>query len=168
MGYLLKRPRVSVTETTVICVDDRERHKWSFNGFKYPVKLETKRLQTGDYSIKGLLDKIAVEKKNGISELAVNISAQDRERFIKTLGRLSSYKVKYFVIEDCISNVPKSIKKLPRTAKISVESIYYWLTKIQCEYKIPVIWLGKTPRQQQQVLNKLWEHILEVDVNRRD
>jgi len=147
-----------------ILYDDREKKPWKFNGFKYPVKLVRKRMVSGDYSVKGFETVLAVERKSGIAELAVNISKQDRARFIKCLQRLSRMQIKYLLIEDCISSIPAAIKALPVRARVTDIAIHYWLLKIACGYKIPVIWLGKSPGMQQKVLNAFWEHVLEVDL----
>jgi ERCC4-type nuclease len=168
MGYLPKKPRKSVRNNLTIYYDDREKTPWIFNGFKYPITMERKRLITGDYTIKGYMDKIVIERKHGINEIIMNISALDRARFVKELERLAQFKCKYLVIEDCISNTNIALKKLPNRVRITADSVYYWLTKIQCYYRIPIIWLGKTPRMQQQILHKFWEHVFEVDLNRRD
>lgn len=73
-------------ENLHIVVDSRERHPFEFAGEGYAgVTLSTGTLQTGDYSIQGLQDVVACERKS-MNDLA-HCLGTDRERFVRQLQR---------------------------------------------------------------------------------
>lgn len=73
-------------ENLHIVVDSREHHPFDFAGEGYGmVTVSTGTLQTGDYSVKGLEDTCAVERKS-LDDLA-NCLGRDRERFLRQLQR---------------------------------------------------------------------------------
>ncbi len=56
-----------------VVVDTREQHPWAFRGFRHDadrnnvpmiVPIENRALDTGDYSISGLEQRIAIERKS--------------------------------------------------------------------------------------------------------
>lgn len=77
-----------------ILIDTREQRPLPF-----PSEAETARatLKVGDYTIEGFEDEVVVERKS-LSDLMGSIS-HDRERFIKELRRMRSYRLSVIVIE---------------------------------------------------------------------
>ena len=64
-----------------------------------------RKLDTGDYSIEGLEDKICIERKGCVEELAINLGSK-KKTFLKEIERMESfpsqvYGVK-FTLEDLI------------------------------------------------------------------
>jgi ERCC4-type nuclease len=78
----------------VIVIDTREQRPY---GFGDKVSIQRKALQTGDYSVAGLENEIAIERKS-LDDLIGSLSA-GRERFNKELERLKHYPVKAIVCE---------------------------------------------------------------------
>ena len=73
-------------ENLHIIVDSRERHPFDFAGDGYAgVRLSTGTLQTGDYSIRGLEDVVACERKS--LEDLTRCLGTDRPRFLRQLQR---------------------------------------------------------------------------------
>jgi ERCC4-type nuclease len=79
---------------------------------KHNIKHEKRALKTGDYSFKieacpelGYLidtyftDELCIERKNGINEIAGNISEKD-DRFLKEINRMINIQDCYILIED--------------------------------------------------------------------
>ena len=58
-----------------IIIDSREQKKWPFQN----VKVETAKLDTGDYSLKGYEDRITIERKSKVD--LIKTVTHDRERF---------------------------------------------------------------------------------------
>lgn len=87
--------------TFVILQDSREQCPiaWTSN-----VQVEIAGLKTGDYSIKGLEDHVAIERKNGIDELAMCFGCA-RERFQAELLRLRSYRCKAVLIQGSLRQI---------------------------------------------------------------
>lgn len=125
-------------------MDDRERKPWNL---PYPIK--RKRLKTGDYTIKGFEDVIAIEKKSGLIELLNDLANGYRPTFIRFLKRLSKYPVKCIVVEDTLSELSISRalmhirKKSGGRARLTSKSIHYWVSEIVVKYGIPIVFVGK-------------------------
>jgi len=121
-----------------IIVDTREQIPWEF-GFHDTAK---KKLDTGDYSIQGFEDILAIERKKSVSEIATNLS---ESRFKDVLQRLSKIKHPYMVFEFSLdevysfpvgSDIPK---RMWDKLKISGNYIIKRLIEIQLEYGIQIV-----------------------------
>lgn len=106
----------------VIVVDTREQLP-----FPFPDGVETVRgtLRSGDYSVKGLEDKVAVERKS-LTDLYGSVT-RGRERFEREIQRLSELEYAMVVIEaswvDLIRNPPPRTEVKPRSV---VATIIAW------------------------------------------
>ena len=81
-----------------ILIDSREQTPFTFQGKTYAdVQTETATLATGDYSLAGLTDKIAVERKS-LADL-VQCLGRERERFERELIRAAALDCFAVVIE---------------------------------------------------------------------
>jgi DNA excision repair protein ERCC-4 len=122
----------------IIIVDTREQTPWEF-GYHDTAK---RKLDTGDYSIEGFEDLLAIERKKSVSELATNLS---ESRFVDVLDRLSkiphSYMVFEFDLNDIYSfpvgsDIPK---KMWDKLRISGNYIIKRLIEIQLQYNIQIV-----------------------------
>ena len=68
-----------------IIIDSREQKPWEFPGHTTAVA----KLDTGDYSVKGLEDILCIERKQNTSEFAKNII---EKRYDDWTERMSKYK----------------------------------------------------------------------------
>jgi len=124
-----------------IIIDTREQIPWEF---KYH-QTSKKKLDTGDYAIEGLETILAIERKKSVAEIANNIS---EKRFIDVLERLSKIPYKFILLEfslDDVYNFPIGSdipKKLWSKLKISSKYLLKYLTEIQLNYGIHVIYCG--------------------------
>lgn len=124
-----------------IIVDTREQIPWEFG-------LHTtsrQKLDTGDYSIQGLEDKLVIERKRSVGEIANNIT---ESRFKDVLNRMSLIPHKFmlmeFTLEDVYnfpigSDIPK---KFWDKIRISSKYILKYITELQINYDIHVIYCG--------------------------
>lgn len=99
------------SDITILCpftvvVDTREQNPWVFEGltqryqgieYSLQVKTVRKGLTSGDYSIEGLENTIAIERKS-IADLVSTI-AHNRERFVSELERLNSFTYSAVIVE---------------------------------------------------------------------
>jgi DNA excision repair protein ERCC-4 len=78
----------------VIVIDTREQKPFTFSG-----EVETRRgtLAVGDYSLRGLEDEVAIERKS-LNDLLGSITG-GRERFIKELRQLRAFRFAAIVVE---------------------------------------------------------------------
>ena len=94
-----------------IIVDTREQQPWTFEHYT----TAHRKLDAGDYSIEGLENIVAIERKKSVSEFANNVT---ESRFKDVVDRLSQIKYSFllleFNLEDILiypigSNVPKKM-----------------------------------------------------------
>jgi len=120
----------------IIIRDTREKNGWNF--IDYDASIDSTKLDVGDYAIKTYENKIAIERKKGISELYNNISPKNRERFLGTMARLiRTVEHPFMVIEanlgDLFYGVPYS--------KISPNYVFSVLLTLQIQ-GLNIIWAG--------------------------
>jgi ERCC4-type nuclease len=124
-----------------IIVDTREQQPWEF-GLHITAK---KKLDTGDYSIEGLQHLLAIERKKSVSEIANNIS---ESRFKDVLERLNKIPYKFMLFEfdlEDVYNFPVGSdipKKLWDKIRISPKYLLKYITEVQLNYNIHVIYCG--------------------------
>lgn len=125
----------------IIIIDTREQQPWAFNHYV----TANKKLDTGDYSIEGLENLLAIERKKSVSEFANNIT---ESRFKDVICRLENIKYSFllleFDLEDILiypvgSNVPR---KMWDKIKISPAFIMKHIIELQINHNIKVIFCG--------------------------
>lgn len=140
-------------EFTII-IDTREQQPWSFDHYV----TANKKLDTGDYSIEGLENVVAIERKKSVSEFANNVT---ESRFKDVVDRLSQIKYSFllleFNLEDILiypigSNVPK---KMWDKIKISPAFIMKHILELQMFNNIKVVFCGDSANAE-----KMAEYIL--------
>ena len=72
-------------DSFTIIVDTREQQPWTFDNYV----TANQKLDTGDYSILGMENILAIERKKSVSEFANNIT---ESRFKDVVARLSQLK----------------------------------------------------------------------------
>ena len=114
-----------------ILIDTREQTPFTLAG--YTTRIAT--LKTGDYSVEGFEDKIAVERKS--KEDAYGCVGSGRRRFIECLERLAALERAAVVIERSIENFDQEPPARTRIdSSMAVGSYISW----SCKYRIPVFW----------------------------
>jgi len=120
-----------------IIYDDREKQPW-----KLPYKMLRKRLDVGDYTVKGYEKVIALEKKENLSELYTNISIRSLPRFRKFLGKLAKYPVKCLIVNESLDNIDyayRMLKKKVPNMQVKPSNLIFWISKISVYYGIPML-----------------------------
>lgn len=84
----------------VVAVDSREQLPYEFEGAR------TVTLRTGDYSVLGIEDKVAIERKR--PEELYACAGRDRERFIHELERLATHQYAAIVVEGTLADLLSS------------------------------------------------------------
>jgi ERCC4-type nuclease len=143
-----------------IIIDTREQHPWEF-----PLHATANRkLDTGDYSIEGLEDILCIERKNGVAEIANNMT---ESRFKDVINRMKTYKHAYILIEceyDQLMNYPIG-SDVPKKAwgkiKISPAFILKFLTELSVQHNIHVIFCGSPSWAEKtalSIMKRVYEH----------
>jgi hypothetical protein len=123
-----------VTFPATVLIDHREKAPFSFTGFRadardggaaLTVPTGAAILVTGDYSLHGFVDRVAVERKS-LADLYHTIG-QDRQRFVEELKRLNQLDRAAVVVEadwSAILHHPPPNSRLP--PKTVFRSILAW------------------------------------------
>lgn len=124
-----------------IIIDTREQLPWEF-GYH---TTSHQKLDTGDYSIAGFEDVLAIERKRSVSEIANNLS---EKRFLDVLERMNSIRYSFILLEFNLQEVldyPNNSeipKKLWSKLRVSGNYILKRLVEIQMQYNINIIFCG--------------------------
>lgn len=125
------KPHRNPTFPATVLIDTREQRPFAFDaitadaeagGGLWRINTDTHTLASGDYSLAGYADRVAVERKS-LSDLYSTIS-QGRGRFVRELERLAAMDFAAVVIESdwaaIIDKPPKRSQLPPRTVYRSV------------------------------------------------
>jgi ERCC4-type nuclease len=114
-----------------IAIDTREQLRYQFDGY---TSYRT-TLVTGDYSLRGFENVLAVERKNHADAWAM--LTDSRKRFERCLERMAVLDRAAIVIESSLAEFcipPPQVKRV--NAATAVGSYLSW----SCKYRIPVYW----------------------------
>jgi hypothetical protein len=144
------RKKKPVDMDFTIVYENREvgngKRPWLFLERRWPMVKEY--MKTGDYTIKGFEDILAIEKKQDIRELFQCLTASERPRFKRFLKRLSKFEVKCIVVGEsfCADKIYKEVKRLRYVSNgkcgLTAETAFYWIAEIGITYNIPVLFVG--------------------------
>lgn len=130
-------------EDFTIIVDTREQKPWSFE--EYAVAHH--KLDTGDYSVKGLENILCIERKRNVAEIANNIT---ESRFDDVINRIKTFKYPFVLLEFDLNNVfeypigSTIPKKLWSKIRITPQFIVRHLIDLQIEHGIHVLFCGNS------------------------
>jgi len=100
-----------------------------------PVKTTISSLYTGDYSIKGLENHVAIERKS-LPDL-MGCIGQQRERFEKEILRLKAYPVRALVVESTWADIEAGAYRAKVHPSAAIGSLLGWVGQ-----SIPVLMAG--------------------------
>ena len=93
-----------------IIKDTREQEGYTFepSSSRYHTckGMVSRKLDTGDYSIEGLEDKLCIERKASVVEFANN-GGHDQVRFLKEIERMKDFRYKFLVLEFSLTDLMK-------------------------------------------------------------
>ncbi len=120
-----------------IIQDSREQAPYAFNAPKYAgVTVEVGTLQTGDYSLHGLADRIALERKS-LSDLTGTLTT-GRERFQRECERGRGLEYFGLVIEASMDDVRCHNYRSQMTPQSLLQTLAAWSIR----YGLHVHWCG--------------------------
>jgi len=125
-------------EKVKIVIDSREQAPFSFEG--YPVEVMTGTLTTGDYSVPGFADRVAVERKS-LGDL-LGCLTHDRERFTREMERLRGYESAAVVVEASFEALAAGNYRSRMNPDSAVQSV---VSIIQA-YRMPFFFAGDRRR----------------------
>jgi ERCC4-type nuclease len=135
-----------------VIVDTREQIPLAIASCAEVAEVINRKLDTGDYTVEGLEQKLVIERKRNVAELAINIT---EDRFWREMERMGSYEHRFLLLEFGIddirsypegSTIPKAKQKF---IKVKGPFIMKKLSEIQIDYGVDVVFCGDTD-------NALW------------
>ena len=117
--------------------DTRERQGYFFNEFQACEGMIDRKLDTGDYSIDGLEDKICIERKASPTELALNLGS-NKATFLREIERMKDFDHRFLVLEftpEDLNGFPHN-SKIPEAKKRSIKVSGKYITKCLMEFMI--------------------------------
>lgn len=124
-------------ELPIIIKDTREKTGYNFRRSPTCAGMEVSKLDTGDYSIKGMEHIVCVERKS-ISDLYLSLG-KNKERFMREVDRMQEIPYRFIVIDGTLDETMKG----NRFSKLTSKYISSFLFKLQLIYGIHVLFLGK-------------------------
>lgn len=121
-----------------IVIDTREQHPFQFQGSKHYQGIEIIRgtLQSGDYSLAGLTDKIAIERKE-LPDL-IQCLGRERDRFERELQRAAGLDCFAIVVEAGWQDIAQGNYR----SKFNPHSACQSIAAFTARYRIPFLFAG--------------------------
>jgi DNA excision repair protein ERCC-4 len=137
----------------VIVTDSREQDPLTFT------KLRSERgtLVTGDYSIRGLEDQFAVERKT-ISDLVGCCMGDSRERFEKELHRLRGFRWKRLLVVGSRGEIELQRYRSRISPKAVLGSLWAW----EARFDVPVVFCPTATSAAQEIERWVWWYAREA------
>jgi len=125
----------------VVLVDTREQKPFSFERFPNWIAGEkVTTLKTGDYSVEGMEDLVAVERKS-LDDLIITLM-HNRQRFFDACERMSSFKWRAIIVEATLEDV-KSPYTGNQFVKAHPNGVFGSLDAVEAKFSLPVIYTSK-------------------------
>lgn len=135
--------------------DSREQLPYSFD--RWPVSVQVSGIPTGDYSINGFEDKIAVERKS-LNDLVSCLMGKNRDRFEKELTRARSYQVFAVVIE---ANLFQIMGKQYHSV-MNPDAVMQSITAFYIRYGVPFLFAGDRSGGEYVTFSLLQKYVQEI------
>ena len=118
-----------------ILIDTLEQAPLDFS--RWPgVTVEVGTLNAGDYSLRGLEDRFALERKS-LPDLMSSLTT-GRERLTRELERLRGYELAALLVEGTLEQVARHEYR----SKAAPESVLQTLAAWHVRYGVPTLWAG--------------------------
>lgn len=123
----------TVSTLPTIVVDTREKDPWRFSP---RVRVARATLKTGDYSVEGLEDVVAIERKT--REDLVNTLIHARERFTEELRRFERFRFAAVFVESDLDPILRGEYRSAANPRAVVSS----LAAIMADFGVMVVFCG--------------------------
>ena len=123
----------------MILVDAREQRPFNFEHERYDVQIQPWTLTVGDYSLRGLEDKVAVERKS-LPDL-VQCLGRERERFERELLRGAALDAFAVVVEGSWSDLANGNFRSQLNPHAACQSTLAFMSR----YRTPFLFAGSRP-----------------------
>lgn len=121
----------------IVIKDTREQDGYFFSAFNTCAGMIEQKLDTGDYTIQGFEDKICIERKGCVEELAVNLG-QKKQAFLNEIERMKNFPHKFLVLEFSLEDLVKFPEetRIPIKNKASLKITGKYMLKCLFEFQL--------------------------------
>lgn len=140
-----------------IVVDTREQRPYTFENYQ-DVQVEAGTLETGDYSIPGFADQVAVERKS-LNDLIGCLKGDGRTRFEKELARARHYRLFCVVVEAGFHQI--GMKRYH--SAMTPQSVFQSLAAFHVRHGIPFLFCGDRAGAEYQTYSLLSKFVYETE-----
>ena len=130
----LNKKKEAFRQEAIILIDSREQKPYGFPGYE----TSREKLNTGDYSLDGLEDRVALERKSLPDYLGSIMKG--RTRFFKEVKRLAELEHSAIIIEANFEDIIN--ESYPRSETIPRNAIIGTTQCIEVDYGVPVHWVS--------------------------
>lgn len=141
-------------ENLVAIIDSREQQPLDLS----PIgKVEVRGLSTGDYSLVGFEDQIAIERKS-LQDFVQCVVGKNRERFEKELHRLMAYPCRAVVLEASYPHLeqPENWK-----GNVTPNAVMGSLLAWQRRFEVPFLCCGNRKTAGRMIARMMWQYAAE-------
>jgi ERCC4-type nuclease len=147
----------------IIIIDSREQRPYDFQNIK-PESPETiiQGLNTGDYSVVGLEDKICCERKS-ISDLFSSVGS-GRKRFENEMVRMSEFDYAALIIESSLAGI---FMCPPGRSRMNTKAVFRTLISWSIKYNVHVwpMWDRESAEKVTYlILKKYWDNSIKAEI----
>lgn len=121
----------------IVVKDTREQQGYFFGPYQTCAGMVDRKLDTGDYSIEGLEDKICIERKASIEEIAINLG-QKKYAFLEEIDRMKTFDHKFLILEFNLQELldfPNNTR-IPEAKRASVKITGKYILKCLMEFQL--------------------------------
>ena len=140
----------------LILIDTREQLPYQF--IDKDCTTEVCTLTVGDYSLPGLTDKVAIERKS-LDDLINCFMGPNRDRFEKELQKLRYYEVAVVIIEGNQTDILKgsyTSQMLPQSAMETISAFYI-------RYRVPFLFCSDRSGGERMTFSLLQKYYYEIE-----
>lgn len=119
----------------IVLIDTREQAPFTFQ--RFDVQTERTGLPTGDYSVAGFEDRVAIERKE-LNDLVACLMGKNRERFERELARLRHYELAAVVCEGSWQDLAAGRYR----SEMKPEAVLQSVLAFQVRYRVPFLMAG--------------------------
>jgi ERCC4-type nuclease len=127
----------------VVLVDTREKDPFALCE-NHPNWIKGERratLKTGDYSVEGMEDLLALERKSLADLVACTVSY--RQRFLAACERLAGFAWKAILVEATLEDIKGGIERFDVPSDVHPNAVCGTLDAIEARFGIPVIYASR-------------------------
>jgi len=119
------------------------------------------KLETGDYSLVGYEDILAIERKEDFGEIWMNYG--NRQRFEEEMERMSKIKHAYILIESQLTPDTLDLSPPQFSTKAPGKAMVRWLLSLGIKYGVNIMTVGQCGRK---IAQLIFEEVVRAEKDR--